>query len=102
MSGNRAEFDEELAATFAEIDRYGQALQPASGTLVLRRSSLRVTAALMPRSGPSSATLSQRDWSLETAMEPLPELPPQPPQRRAWGAAATQLPAFTSSRRRSR
>src|SRR5438309_1018082 len=74
------------------------------GTLAAITTSTPITAAQMAAVVPTKPrpTRSEREWSLEAAMEPLPELPPQPSQRRAWVAAATQLPAFTSSRRRSR
>jgi hypothetical protein len=101
MSGNPAAVSEELAATFAEIERYGQALQPASGTLVLRKSPGRATDAVMPRPAVATATPPPRAWSLAAAVEPVPARP-VPAPRPGGSEDARHSIAFTDPRRRSR
>ena len=74
MHGSPATFSRELTEVFAEIERYGHALNPASGTLVLRRSPGRITDAVMPRvSIAVPRAPAGRPWTLSAAMEPVPE-----------------------------
>ncbi|TMB90911.1 MAG: hypothetical protein E6J45_07820 [Chloroflexi bacterium] len=103
MHGSPARFSRELAEALAEIDRYGHALSPASGTLVLRRNAGRIPDAVMPRArvAPASAAPG-RPWTLSAAMEPVPDGTRHRPDRLIRDGAADARALLAAAGRRSR